>query len=149
MQVSDRQELTSFLVVHFSMVYSRRCETFLSWQHSVQRCVKSPNLFISQAWEYGLHSSLQYYKLSVIFHNETRKELLILFIHCLLPVLKFSSYISSKHIYFSLIMSCVLLSNLLFISSAQDVWTFLYRGILSTNLNRIKNKTSNSKESHR
>ena len=140
MQVSDRQELTSFLVVHFSMVYSRRCETFLSWQHSVQRCMKSPNLFISQAWEYGLHSSLQYYKLSVIFHNETRKE----YLSC-----SYIIYISSKHIYFSLIMSCVLLSNLLFISSAQDVWTFLYRVILSTNLNRNQNKTSNSKESHR
>ena len=68
-----------------------------------------------------MHSSLRYCKLSVVFHNEN-KYLSILFIHYLLPDLKISPCISSKHIYFSLIMSCVLLSNLLFISSAQDVY---------------------------
>lgn len=44
----------------------------------------------------------------------------------------------------------VLLSNLLFVvRSAQDIWTFLYGVILSTNLSRIQNKMPNSKESLR
>lgn len=82
---------------------------------------------------------------SLIFCNENKEELLILCIQYLSLDLKISSYISSEPITFFLIMSWLLLSNLIcVVPSAQDVWTFLHRVILSTSLKRIQNKTPGS-----